>query len=124
MTRLNRSALASLRRRGLSLARSGRSKWRNVKVELDGHKFDSKKEAARYEELKTLLRSRKIRKLQMQVWYRLEVNGQLVCRYRADFVYEEDGQTVVEDVKGFKTPEYRLKAKLMLACHGIRIRET
>ncbi len=125
MTRLNQAALCRLRKRGLVASRFRRSKWRNVKVELDGHKFDSKKEAARYQQLKLLLRARAIKNLRFQVWYRLEVNGVLICRYRADFVYEdaERGETV-EDVKGFRTPVYKLKAKLMLACHGIRIRET
>ncbi len=125
MTRLKRAALANLLRTGSLPARSRRSKWRNIKVELDGHKFDSKKEARRYErDLEPLLQAGRIKNLRFQVWYRLDVNGHLICRYRADFVYEEDGEEIVEDVKGFKTPEYKLKAKLMLACHGIRIRET
>lgn len=46
-------------------------------------------------------------------------------RYVADFVYTDTatGRTVVEDTKGFRTPEYIIKRKLMLAVHGIRIRE-
>jgi hypothetical protein len=31
---------------------------------------------------------------------------------------------IVEDSKGVRTPVYKLKKKLMLACHGIEIRET
>lgn len=46
------------------------------------------------------------------------------CSYIADFVYEQDGQMVVEDVKGFKTPEYRLKKKMLLYFHGIMVKET
>jgi hypothetical protein len=69
------------------------------------------------------------RNLRLQVPYKLEVNGSLICKYIADFVYEErqrDGswREHVEDVKGFKTPEYKLKAKLMKAVHGIIVRET
>ena len=45
------------------------------------------------------------------------------CAYTADFVYEEDGETVVEDSKGFKTKDYSIKRKLMLYVHGIKIRE-
>jgi hypothetical protein len=45
------------------------------------------------------------------------------CVYKADFVYIENGRMVVEDVKGCKTPEYKLKRKLMLWVKGIRIRE-
>lgn len=44
-------------------------------------------------------------------------------RYVADFVYTMDGTTVVEDTKGFRTPEYIIKRKLMLWIHGIRIHE-
>lgn len=44
------------------------------------------------------------------------------CSYRADFKYTEDGKTVVEDVKGFRTKEYILKRKMMLWKYGIRIR--
>lgn len=43
--------------------------------------------------------------------------------YIADFVYQENGQKVVEDTKGFKTKDYILKRKLMLWVHNIRIRE-
>ena len=54
-------------------------------------------------------------------------DGKCVYRsvsYIADFVYEQNGETVVEDVKGFKTPEYIIKKKLMLYIHGIIITET
>lgn len=43
--------------------------------------------------------------------------------YVADFVYTIDGKTVVEDTKGFRTPEYIIKRKLMLYIHGIKIKE-
>ena len=45
------------------------------------------------------------------------------CAYYADFVYEENGRTIVEDTKGFRTTEYIIKRKLMLFIHGIRIKE-
>lgn len=43
--------------------------------------------------------------------------------YLADFVYEKGSQTIVEDVKGMKTDVYKIKRKLMLYFHGIRIKE-
>ena len=114
----------------------GRHKYGAKRTEVDGISFASKKEAARYVQLKALQKAGKVRSLVLQKEYRLEVNGQLICRYRADFVYEGQGTfgvdyfdgvpcwiTVVEDVKGYRTPEYKLKAKLMRACHGIEIRE-
>ncbi len=46
------------------------------------------------------------------------------CKYIADFVYaDKDGNRVVEDAKGYREPVYRLKRKLLLWTHGIRIRE-
>ena len=45
------------------------------------------------------------------------------CSYYADFVYEKDGNTIVEDTKGVRTKEYIIKRKLMLWVHGIRVRE-
>ena len=100
---------------------------------VDGIRFPSMKQARRYEELKLLERAGKIVDLEIERPYPLVVNGQKVCRYVADFVYAEvvkEGprevtyRPVVEDTKGFRTPVYRLKAKLMLALHGISIKET
>ena len=54
-------------------------------------------------------------------------NGKVIereCSYKADFMYyDEAGETIVEDVKGFRTKEYIIKRKLMLYQYGIRIRE-
>ena len=95
--------------------------------------FDSKKEARRADELRLMERAGAIRNLRYQVEYVLipaqYINGRCVerdCKYRADFVYydKKSGQLVVEDCKGFKTPEYRIKRKLMLRVYGIRIKET
>lgn len=99
------------------------AKYRNIKTVVDGIKFDSKKEAKRYGELKIMQRYGFISSLQMQVPYELKINGKLVCKYVADFKYLAKGRLVVEDVKGIKTPIYRLKKKLMLAIHGIEIKE-
>lgn len=105
-------------------------KYHAEKTELDGIVFDSKKEAQRYAELKLLERSGAIHNLQRQVRYELipaqKKDGKTVeraCHYIADFVYTENGKTVVEDVKGFRTKEYVLKRKLMLRVHGIEVRE-
>ena len=45
------------------------------------------------------------------------------ANYVADFVYQENGKTVVEDTKGMKTRDYILKRKIMLFIHGITIKE-
>ncbi len=99
-------------------------KYRNIPTVVDNIRFASKKEAARYGELKMLEENDDITHLCWQTPFVLEVNGQKICTYVADFQYRENGKIVVEDVKGRKTPVYRLKAKLMKACWGIEIRET
>jgi hypothetical protein len=102
----------------------GSNKYGNVKTTVDGFAFDSKKEAARYGELKLLQRAGEIRDLELQPRFPLVVNGHKVCTYVGDFKYTElAGVEVIEDVKGVKTDVYRLKAKLMLACLGIEITE-
>lgn len=117
-------------------------KYHSQKVEADGIRFDSKKEYERYCELQLLEKAGKIQNLRRQVKYVLIpeqrepdiINpncslkkGKLLereCSYFADFVYEENGETIVEDVKGFRTKEYGIKKKLMLYMHGVKIRET
>lgn len=108
------------------------TKYNNKKITVDGQIFDSKKEASRCEELRLLEKAGEIKDLRTQVKFKLipaqrdEATGKVIereCSYKADFVYEEDGKTVVEDVKGFRTKEYVVKRKLMLWRYGIRIRE-
>lgn len=104
-----------------------RRKYKNAPTEVDGQRFDSKKEATHYLTLKALQKAGQIRNLERQIGFQLRVNGVLVCTYRADFVYEEKKcghwSAVVEDVKGYVTEVYKLKKKLMWACHKIAIRE-
>ena len=101
-------------------------KYKNVKTILDGISFDSRKESARYSDLKLMHRAGAITDLTLQPKFDIVINGQKVCSYIADFSYVENGVTVVEDVKSEMTrklPTYRLKNKLMRAVHGIEIRE-
>lgn len=106
------------------------NKYGNKKTEVDGIRFDSKKEAKRYLELKVLESAGEISDLRRQVKYELipsqRINGKVVERkveYIADFVYLRDGETVVEDTKGIRTKDYILKRKMMLYFHGIKISE-
>lgn len=92
--------------------------------------YASRKEARRADELRLLLKLGEIRELREQVSFEL-IPGQgsePAITYRADFVFEErqaDGTwlQIVEDVKGVRTPVYRLKKRLMQWRHGIAIRE-
>ena len=112
-------------------------KYGNRKTEVDGITFDSVKEAKRWSELKLLEKAGEISYLRRQVSFELIPpqceNGKVVeraCNYVADFVYmdksnpngEHNGM-VVEDTKGFRTPDYIIKRKLMLHVWGIRIKE-
>lgn len=126
------------------------NKYYNIKTKAsDGIIFDSTKEARRWEQLLLLQKAGKISSLQRQVRYelvpaqyetrirystktgrRLKDQVRLVERgvvYVADFVYTEaeSGALVVEDVKSeaTKTPEFIIKRKLMLAVHGIKVKE-
>jgi uncharacterized protein DUF1064 len=113
---------------GLDVGESTVNKFNAKKVKVDGYWFDSGKEAHRYTELKMLLRSRIITDLEVHKSIELKVNGVKICDYEPDFVYkDQSGREVIEDVKGYKKGAayqiYRLKAKLMIACHGLRVVE-
>lgn len=125
-------------------------KYKNKKVVIDGITFDSKKEAGRYKELKTLERAGIIHDLKRQVKYVLIPaqyertssiyvkgnnkgklkKGRLIereCAYYADFVYLQNGNVIVEDVKGYRNGQaynlFVIKRKLMLYVHGIAVKE-
>lgn len=123
-----------------------RRKYGNTKITVDGIQFDSKREAARYQELKLLERAGVISFLQRQTKFQLIPDqhapsnavytkgprkgqrkpGKLLekeCSYIADFCYIQNGETVVEDAKGYRTEVYRIKKKLMLERYGIHIKE-
>lgn len=101
-----------------------RHKYGAKAVDVDGIRFASKKEANRWFELKTMLASGMISELKRQVAFDLVVNGIKVAKYISDFVYVEDGAQIVEDAKGVRTAMFRLKAKLLKACHGIEVKLT
>ncbi len=101
-------------------------RYLNQPVERGGIKFASKTESRRYRELELLQRAGHITELRPHPNFDIVVNGQKVCTYIGDAEYVQNGARVVEDTKSPRTrtnPTYRLKAKLMRACHGIEIRE-
>ena len=96
------------------------------KVRNEHGEFDSKAEYERYLYLKHLEDIGDISFLKRQVKFELipKQKGERPCHYIADFTYMENGELVVEDVKGVRTEVYKIKQKLMLWVHGIRIKET
>lgn len=103
-----------------------RSKYGAKATVIDNVYFDSAKEAARYLDLKLLLRAGAIKELELHPKYPIcGKPGECVAYYEADFRYRQNGETVVEDVKSkaTRTKLYRLKKKLVESQHGIEIRE-
>lgn len=123
----------------------GVSKYGNRQTYGGGRVYDSCREAKRAEELRLLLAAGEITELREQVTFELipaqyeaveryDKRGQRIkdgrrctekaCTYIADFVYKDrKGNTVVEDAKGVRTEVYRIKRKLMLYVHHIKIKE-
>ena len=127
--------------------RTSRNKYNNRKIAVDGEVFDSMKEYRRYLELQLLEKSGVIRDLHRQVTFDLIPEarepdrygprgglhrGKVIERgvsYIADFTYytahpSGEEEFVVEDCKGMRTDDYKIKRKLMLFIHKIRIKET
>lgn len=118
-----------------------KSKYHSRKITRDGITWDSLKEYRRFCELRLLEKAGAIQDLQRQVEFVLipaqrepdtigkrggVKKGKTIeqkVSYVADFVYTENGETVVEDTKGFRTKDYILKRKMMLYFHNIRIKE-
>lgn len=121
-------------------------KYKNKKICVDGIKFDSKKESCRYLQLKAMAQAGEITGLRRQVKFELiptqratstdvykagpqkglKKPGAVLERpvyYIADFTYFRDGKQVVEDVKGYRTKDYKIKKKLMLYFHNIEVKE-
>lgn len=99
-----------------------RNKYNAKKIKIDGHTFDSKREAERYCELKLFAKAGEIRDLVLQPRFLLqdeffdknEVKHKKI-EYVADFLYiDKAGRNVVEDVKGVLTDVYKIKKKMFL----------
>ena len=112
-----RAALAEGKRRNKY---SAQSSW------IDGHRFASKAEAKYYMTLKLRERLGEVTNVQRQEpFVVLGPKGQVVCTYRSDFTFWDnvEKRKRVIDVKGFRTPLYKLKKKLVEAFHNVTIEE-
>ncbi len=127
---------------GIQIKKTKVNKYHSQKTVAHGKEFDSSLEARRYSELLLLERAGEIKDLQTQVPFELipgarepdkigkrggVKKGKVIERptvYIADFVYyDKNGNKIVEDTKGHKTKDYKIKRKLMLYIHGIKIKE-
>lgn len=109
--------------RAMRRLRSG--KYFAIKTVVDGIMFASKAEAGRYVELRLMVRSGLIENLELQPRFPIIVAGKKICVYIADFRYRftRSGELITEDVKGVRTPVYRIKKKLVEAIYKITITE-
>ena len=102
------------------------SKYKNRKVERNGAQYDSKKEAARGAVLELKQRMGEVSELTRQVKFVLQESFKMPSKktkqgfetikeiaYIADFTYFMGGKFYIEDVKGYNTPEYKIKAKML-----------
>lgn len=99
------------------------NKYRAKAVVTEEGRFASKKEHADWCYLKQQERAGIITRLERQVKFDLTCNGQKICSFTADAIYFRNGQRVVVDSKGVKTPVYRLKKKLMKVLLNIEVIE-
>ncbi len=97
-----------------------KSKYRANKTSIDGHTFDSQKEAEYYCELKLKLQAKEIKGFCLQPTFILAPG----LKYKADFVvFNDDNTYEVIDVKGFKTKEYIAKKKVFEDKFNLYIKE-
>jgi hypothetical protein len=112
------------------------SKYHAQPVVIDGVRFASKREGARYAELKLLKKAGEIRELTLQPRYvlhapLLEEDGTVLAlkrlgEFRADFRYVDvaTGATIVEDAKGVDVRLGRWKRRHAEAQYGLEVRLT
>lgn len=99
---------------------SKRAKYRSYKTSIDGHTFDSQKEAEYYCELKNRLKANDIRGFCIQPTFILAAG----LKYKADFiVFNNDGTQEIIDVKGYRTKEYNAKKKVFEDKFNLTIKE-
>jgi len=115
---------------GKIIKKSMTSKFNNVKVEIDGHTFDSVKEKEFYGSLKLKKKAGLIKDFKIQVQYDIKVNNIHIAYYYLDFLIENnDGSFEYVDIKGkdkktnkfIKTGVFALKKRLVEAIYNIKI---
>lgn len=101
------------------------NKYRAVKTKIGDVMFHSKREAEAWVYLKHREKAGEITDLRRQVKFELKAdspNGPVrVCNLIVDFVYVENGEEIIADAKGVRTPVFNLKAKMFKANYGREI---
>jgi len=98
------------------------NKYNARKTPYDGYVFDSGKECQRYKDLRLLEKAGEIYGLTVHPKFILQEgfmwHGKKIrpITYTADFMYQEDGNTIVSDVKGGKATQtqlFKVKVKML-----------
>lgn len=93
-------------------------KYNAKKTERGPFKFDSQKEAKRYDQLLLLKESGEVLFFLRQAPFHLPGN----VTYRVDFiVFWSDGRVGFEDVKGYDTPMSKIKRKIVESVYPVTI---
>lgn len=97
-----------------------RHKFNAVRTEVEGVKFSSKKEARYYQQLQLAQKSGELQFFLRQVPFHLAGGVRYVC----DFLeFWNNGEVRFVDTKGFRTPMYKAKKKMVEATYPVKILE-
>lgn len=108
-------------------AKPKKSKYGNTKVVVDGERFDSKREAARWQFLRGRQQRGEIAHLERQPVFKLAIGDRPVlirskgypngrqAKYIADFAYFDGEHRIIEDAKGHRTRDFILKKAVVEA---------
>lgn len=97
------------------------TKYKAKKCTMNGVNFDSKAEMNRYCQLRIMQMAGEIKNLKCHPAFDIDYNEKHICKVELDFCYEEDGMTIVEDVKGCDNALSKLKRKMVKAFHNVDV---
>ncbi len=101
------------------------NKYHAKRVQVDNIWFDSKREAARYAELKLMIKAGHISSLEVHPVFPIDYDWKHICDVELDFGYidTKTHKKVFEDVKSSATdnPLSKLKRKLVEAVYSITV---
>ena len=101
-------------------AKYGAEPTYRVDPDIGRIRFDSKREAIRWDALQLAKKAGEVVRIVRQVPFPIGPRR----TYRLDFmVFWKDGTTTYEDVKGFRTDEYKAKKRLVEELYQLEITE-
>lgn len=92
------------------------NKYHNEKIEIDGIRYDSKREYLRHKQLLLKEKAGEIQNLRFHDKKdTIILQKTPLIKYEPDFCYEENGKLIIEDLKGYQTKEFKLKKKMIIS---------